>query len=447
MKNRLSLPEDFVERMTSRLKNDSSSFFSSLQTLPPVSVRLHPLKPTDHLKAAGSVPWCSYGIYLQSRPVFTLDPLFHGGTYYVQEAGSMLIEPLLGSLLEELESPVVLDLCAAPGGKSTHLLSMMNGKGLLVCNETVPSRNATLRLNLSKWGYSNTIVTQQDAASIMNSGLKFDVIVVDAPCSGEGLFRKQPSAVQEWSLSQVAHCCQRQTGILNDIVPALKDGGYLLYSTCTYECEENDDQVRRLIEKWGLECVTPPPPDGIEATAFGWQAWPHRVDAEGYYCALLRKKGTLRNSVVSTAKRSQDSVPLPVKSLLRLPESYSFVNREDFIYAYPSGLSFYIDRLAGSGYLRNAGLLMGQMKGKDFIPDTALAMSIEFENNWPVIQAGKEMALQYLKGETVGFESDHDGWHLVSFENHPLGWAKKTGRRWNNYFPKHLRIRMDAAVG
>jgi len=389
------------------------------------------------------IPWSEHGRYLEQRPVFTLDPLFHAGTYYVQEAGSMLIESLLKPVIDELKDPLVLDLCAAPGGKSTHLLSMMQGRGVLVANETVASRNIILRQNLFKWGYANAIVTQQEAASIAGSGIGFDIIVVDAPCSGEGLFRKQPSAVLEWSPSQVHHCCQRQARILDDILPALREGGYLLYSTCTFEDGENDTQVKRLLGRYGLECITPAPPAGIEPTDYGWQAWPHRVSAEGFYCTLLKKKEQQSHKTLTLNRKPAGKVPSAVRELLIEPESFNFVFRDEFIHAYTDSVAACVEKLTASGYVRNAGLLMGQLKGKDFVPDIALALSVDFENKGPTLQLDRNDALAYLKGQGLFWESPQDGWHLVAYEHHPLGWAKKAGRRWNNYYPKGWRIRMD----
>lgn len=446
MKNSPTLPEDFVKRITDRLGEDSPVFFHSIKTTPAVSIRLHPLKMTDKFEGAKHIPWCEHGRYLEQRPVFTLDPLFHAGAYYVQEAGSMLIEGLLKQVIDELQEPLVLDLCAAPGGKSTHLLSMMKGKGVLVSNETIASRNLILRENLIKWGYANTIVTQQEAASIAGSGINFDIILVDAPCSGEGLFRKQPTAVLEWSPAQVHHCSQRQTRILDDILPALREGGYLLYSTCTFEDSENDSQVNRLIEEYGLECITPAPPEGIESTAYGWQAWPHRVNAEGFYCTLLKKKGQHSRKIFHQNRKHTAKAPSSFRELLKEPDAFDLVLRDEFIHAYTDIVADCVSKLAAAGYVRNAGLLMGRVKGKDFVPDIALALSVDFKNKGPVLQLERNDALSYLKGGGMDRESSHDGWHLVAYEKHPLGWAKKAGRRWNNYYPKGWRIRMDTGL-
>lgn len=231
---------------------------------------------------------------LDQRPAFTLDPLFHAGLYYVQEAGSMLIEYFFAPHLEQLTSATVLDACAAPGGKSTHLLSLLDKNSVLVSNEIIPNRNKTLRYNLAKWGSANKIITQSEPDRLAGTQARFDLIVVDAPCSGEGLFRKDPDAITEWSAERTLQCEQRQENILKTLYPLLKEGGLLLYSTCTYNPGENDQQIDTLLRTGQFEVLTGVPPSGIEATKFGWQAYPHNVKSEGFYCSLLLYTGTTR---------------------------------------------------------------------------------------------------------------------------------------------------------
>lgn len=436
-------PESFQQKMKELLKEDSADFFESQENPPPISLRKHPIKQkTSLFPEAQKVDWCHDGIYLATRPVFTYDPLFHAGTYYVQEAGSMLLEKLLSPILEKNRHLKILDLCAAPGGKSTHVLSLMNGDGILVSNEIIPLRNKILRQNIAKWGYSNCIVTQNKGEDFAKSKIQFDVIIVDAPCSGEGLFRKDDQAILEWSVEQVMVCSQRQTKILEDILPSLKPRGYLIYSTCTYESAENDDQIEQLISNFGMKVVTPEPPSGITLTEYGWQAFPHRVPSEGFYCCLLKKEGELLvENLSSPTKTTSKKSALPsFEKWLNDENSFIITQQQDFIYAASKEVHELTQQLSKTNYIRMSGLLLGEIKGKDFIPSAELALSLSVNRNLPTVDLNLQEAINYLCGEPLQAQSEELGWHLVTYQNQPLGWAKKIASRWNNYYPKEWRI-------
>lgn len=435
-------PESFIRKMKTLLPNEADEFFNSQQSAPPISIRLHPLKSTPRLfEDATKVDWCNLGRYLYERPIFTYDPHFHAGAYYVQEAGSMLLEKLLLPFFEENKNLVVLDLCAAPGGKSTHLLSMMHEDGILVSNELIPTRNKILRQNIAKWGFSNCIVTQNKAEDFSKTKIQFDVIVVDAPCSGEGLFRKDEHAISEWSLDQVNVCSIRQSQILNDILPVLKPGGLLLYSTCTYEDSENDLQVERLIQEYGMKVLTPTPPQGIISTKYGWQAFPHKVKSEGFYCCLLQKNGERKGNNYSIQKNTSKKSNAPdLSSWTTMDTLFNYSIHQDFIYANTNGVQEITQQLSSSCYIRMSGILMGEMKGKDFIPSAELSLSNAIQSEIPSVQLNLDEAVQYLCGDPLQSKSENTGWHLVRYEHSILGWSKKIANRWNNYYPKEWRI-------
>ena len=255
-----TLPALFEERMRKLLPEESEAFFAALQTEPPVSIRLNPGKPVPISRLFPDeqiglpVSWCESAYYLKSRPVFTLDPCLHSGTYYVQEASSMFLYHIFGQILPA--HPVrVLDLCAAPGGKSTLIASRLSSGSLLVANEVIRSRAGILKENMIKWGTSHVVVTNNDPADFHHLKGAFDIIVVDAPCSGEGMFRKDPGAIQEWNESNLQLCSERQQRILADIWPCLKPGGFLVYSTCTYNPGENEAILERLIRKYGARSI------------------------------------------------------------------------------------------------------------------------------------------------------------------------------------------------
>lgn len=435
-------PETFIQKIQTLLPNEAEDFLKSQQTAPPISLRLHPLKSTPLLfEDATKVDWCHLGRYLKERPIFTYDPHFHAGAYYVQEAGSMLLEKLLLPFFEQNKNLVVLDLCAAPGGKSTHLLSMMHEEGILVSNELIPTRNKILRQNIAKWGFSNCIVTQNKAEDFSKSKIQFDVIVVDAPCSGEGLFRKDEHAISEWSLDQVNVCSSRQSQILNNILPTLKPGGLLLYSTCTYEASENDLQIEKLILEHGMQVRTPAPPQGIVSTKHGWQAFPHKVKSEGFYCCLLQKNGEREENNFSIQKNTSKKSNVPnLSEWTTMNNVFNYVTHQDFIYANTNGIQEIAQKLSSSCYIRTSGILMGEIKGKDFIPSAELSLSNSIHPEIPSVQLNLDEAIQYLCGDPIQSKSENIGWHLVKYEHSILGWAKKIANRWNNYYPKEWRI-------
>lgn len=438
------LPESFKDRIRKQFSpGEVELFFASLQTTAPVTIRNHPVKQKTQTQLP-EIPWCKQGQRLPERPIFTLDPHFHAGNYYVQEAGSMLLEPLLAEHLERLSNGLILDLCAAPGGKSTHLLSLLGKNCVFVSNEIIPQRNKVLRHNLAKWGYPNTIVTQSQPTQITESGLKFDLIVIDAPCSGEGLFRKDPKAILEWSPAQAHQCALRQNNILDDILPALKTGGLLLYSTCTFNPEENDFQIKRLLETGNFRLLTPTPPEAIQPTSYGWQASPHLSATEGFYCSLLEFTGEESKFKKSEKSQKQKSAPIFQSSdWLSTPEKYIIYPEGEYLNAATQEVKSAVMQLTTSCYLRSYGIVLGSVKGKDFIPSPELALSIELKSNLPVIELSKDEAISYLRCETITAGSTENGWHLVQYKSSPLGWAKKIGNRWNNYFPKEWRILMN----
>ncbi|MFM7078784.1 MAG: hypothetical protein ACKOYC_03220, partial [Bacteroidota bacterium] len=235
----INLPDIFLQRMSQQLGADLQAFLDGFDAPVPVSVRLNPWKLLNAFNGSQPVPWCASGLYLKERISFTLDPLFHAGCYYVQEASSMFIEVAFKKYTKGNTPLRVLDLCSAPGGKSTHLMSLLAPGSLLVSNEPVPQRNSILRENLTKWGLDDVVVTQNDPKDFASLKHHFDVILVDAPCSGEGLFRKNHDTVIEWSESNLEMCSIRQQTILENVLPALKPNGLLIYSTCTYNEAEN----------------------------------------------------------------------------------------------------------------------------------------------------------------------------------------------------------------
>ncbi len=305
------------------------------------SVRTNPFKKTElSFPVEKAVPWCSEAFYLQNRPSFTLDPLFHAGCYYVQEPGSMFLELALRNVYDSLKGLTVLDLCAAPGGKSTHLNSLLQGEGVLVSNELIKARVPSLVHNLGKWGTNNSIVTSNEASRFCSLTGYFDVVVVDAPCSGSGLFRKQPEAINEWSEKNVEMCSVRQRQILDDILPALKGGGHLFYSTCSYSVEENEKIVQWLIHEKQMVYVPLKIEKawGIVETELGYRFYPDKTASEGFFCALLiktedEKSLTSRKYISDKPSRRERDLIAPFLAaengdLITIQGRHHFVNTE-----------------------------------------------------------------------------------------------------------------------
>lgn len=317
------LPEKFEESIRKKLGSQFPSFLASLQDPPPVSIRVNPFK-NNHNNIFSPVPWSQYGIYLPSRPAFTLDTHFHAGSYYVQEASSMFLEQALKQSVN-LNTPLnVLDLCAAPGGKSTHLLSLLNRQSLLVSNETIRSRATILSENIQKWGYPNAIVTNNDPRDFQQLKGFFDVIVVDAPCSGEGLFRKDPEAMNEWSADHVQLCSNRQKRIVADVWDALRENGVLIYCTCTYNENENEKNLKWLQENYQVEFLklTTDTSWGIEEVSenkiFAYRFFPHQAKGEGFFISVMRKT---EPAFVTTLK-SKKKLAAPLKVIREIGRAH-----------------------------------------------------------------------------------------------------------------------------
>jgi 16S rRNA C967 or C1407 C5-methylase (RsmB/RsmF family)/NOL1/NOP2/fmu family ribosome biogenesis protein len=425
-----------------------------------VSIRMNPAKANiNDLSYPGhsKVSWSRQGYYLDQRPSFTIDPLFHAGAYYVQEASSMFIEEALRQCCDLSASLKVLDLCAAPGGKSTLVQSLLSAESLLVSNEVIKTRVTILAENICKWGAANVVVTNNDPKDFQRLPEYFDVIVVDAPCSGSGLFRKDPVAVDEWSLDNVALCSQRQQRILADILPSLKPGGLLLYATCSYS--ENEDEYicdQLLAEKQhGLNSIRLALQDdwGIVETlskvhnAYGYRFFPDKLPGEGFFLSAFRKdsgaegyehsqQSSIKNKALLLTKAEEEVV----RPYVSAETSLSFFKWKDEILAIPANLLSELLLLQSVLYIKKAGVTIGKLIRQELLPDHELALATIQANNLPSIDLDLDMALQYLRRADVQINSILKGWVLVKYKHLSLGWIKILPGRINNYYPKDWRI-------
>ena len=422
------------------------------------SVRLNPKKIfskgvlTDNTQYSmfnvhGEISWTEHGYYLANRPSFTFDPLFHAGCYYVQEASSMFLEQALKQTVDLTKPLRVLDLCAAPGGKSTHILSLISKDSLLVSNEIIKSRANILMDNIDKWGCSNVMVTNNDPKDFQQLENYFDVIVVDAPCSGSGLFRRDPEAISEWSLNNVNLCSQRQQRILADVLPALKNGGVLIYSTCSYSNEEDEEIVEWM--KTGLkinnEELIIDPGWGVVESSGGYRFWPDKIKGEGFFIACFRN-GAGEDEEYHHLRKNTDKfskIEMEILNSYVKTEGLSFLQHGKIIHAVPENLNADIDYLQSKLRTVNFGSKIGEIIRGKMVPDHALAISNIISGEVETVELSYEQAIQYLKKKEVQVEIEKKGWKVVTYHGHPLGWINVLPNRINNYYPKELRILKD----
>jgi 16S rRNA C967 or C1407 C5-methylase (RsmB/RsmF family)/NOL1/NOP2/fmu family ribosome biogenesis protein len=395
------------------------------------------------------VPWSQFGFYLKDRPSFTFDPLFHAGCYYVQEASSMFLEQAFKQLVDLAQPLKVLDLCAAPGGKSTHIQSLISPDSLLISNEIIRSRNNILVDNITKWGCSNVIVTNNDPSAFQKVEGYFDVMVVDAPCSGSGLFRKDEEAIDEWSLNNVHLCSQRQQRILADALPTLKENGILVYSTCSYSRQEDEEITDWLIDEMELESLALKTENDwniIETyssknKAKGYRFYPDKIKGEGLFLACFRKKTSekgpkYRPTKMERATKKEREV---IEPWLSIQDIELFKNNSSF-FALSPALSNEYSILSSVLNIQYAGTGVGQIMKDRLVPEHSLAVSTIISNKIPFNDLPYEQAIKYLQRQDVNFSSSGKGWQLVRYKGHNLGWINVLSNRINNYYPKEIRI-------
>ena len=455
----MNLPQAFIERTRLLLgETQYPQFEEALQTEVPVSIRPNVMKCQRQVEGE-PIPWAVSGFYLKNRPTFTFDPLFHAGCYYVQEASSMFVERVLREYVHE---PVVmLDLCAAPGGKSTLCRSVLPEGSLLVANEVMRNRSQILAENLIKWGSPEVVVTNNDPADFSGLTHLFDVILTDVPCSGEGMFRKDQVAVDEWSLDNVDVCWKRQRRILNDIWSALKPGGLLIYSTCTFNREEDEDNVEWIARELGAEILPVPVEEawGITGNLTGkdfpvYRFLPHRTKGEGFFLAVLRKQeGEVETVSFRPEKKKkgkdvkgkvpQPVVPKEVKAWLKEASSYEYAVKGTSVVAFPKAYSDVYALLEQQLKVLHAGVTLCEMKGKDLIPHHSLAMSAALDTTvFPKAELTYEQAIAYLRKEGLVLDASVPrGYVWVTYQQVPLGFVKNIGNRANNLYPQEWRIR------
>lgn len=459
------LPEQFIAQLTLSLGPErAGEVFSYIQdSQPSVAVRTNPFKVSD-LESLSFLPfdpgrstYSQWGRFLTSRPEFAMDPLFHAGAYYVQEASSMYLERILPLMAEMRQARPdgafkVLDLCAAPGGKSTHLLSMLREipGSFLVSNEVIRTRAAVLCENVSKWGAANVVVTNNDPADFAALPGYFDVMVVDAPCSGEGMFRKDPEAVAQWSEDNVRLCAARQRRILSDVLPALRQGGLLVYSTCTFNHYENEDNVAWLASEYGFEV--------LEQRHF----YPgDDMAGEGFFFSLLRKDGGGDTPVSGNAPKSRggrsggSAAYRPSGSMDWIRDGFTVFRKGPMLKAFPGQIAEVMQAFELSSGLRvmMSGSAVAEVKdgskGKLLIlPQYSMIQGEVYRRgSLPEIEVPQETALACLRRDPVVLHDAPAGYVVLTYSpgtstlSVPFGLVKNLGPRCNNLLPPSIALR------
>lgn len=426
----MNLPQAYAARVGSRLP-DAEEYFACLDCAPERGARVNTLKITAEdflsrgiLQTDGAVPWAEDGFYIkEEKPGKSV--AFAAGLFYVQEPSAMCAAPLLGAG----EGERVLDLCSAPGGKGMQLAAAMRGRGVLVLNEKIPSRAAILSENVERMGVANAVVLCADPASLEERFENyFDKILVDAPCSGEGMFRKEPAAVGEWSPENVERCAARQSAILDDAAQMLAGGGTLVYSTCTFEEGENEEQIARFLARH--------PDFTLEEERL---LLPHEVRGEGHFAARLTRRGGPRQGapdfpVRRNAAAERAYAEFAADFFVRPPAGRMTTLADGRMFLLPEGLP------ALPGSVLRAGTELGKFDGKRFVPAHALVMCAAAENVRRTAELGDADCTRWLRGETLPYGGPA-GWCAVLWRGYPVSLGKASGGILKNHYPKGLRER------
>lgn len=450
--------------MNNQLGEDFPAFEASLLQLPSISLRVNPKKAADIFSDEEKVPWSENGKFLKARPEFVFDPLIHAGAYYVQESSSMMI----ANAIDFSNNLRVLDLCASPGGKSTLLLSFMNSGSVLFSNELVGKRTTVLKENIVKWGYPNVIITSNRATDYKDFKGYFDVVLVDAPCSGEGMFRKNPIAIKEWNESKAFSCSIEQKGILENAVPLLRDGGLLIFSTCTFAPQENENNVEWMYKKfagqlspaslshdksWGLSEETVIHSDGCKQSVY--KCYPHKFRGEGLFISLFKvnngNRFIYKDHQQQHLKNLSDPLTKEMEKFVIPNDDHILTMMDDKIVLMNKQMLTIADFAISKLNIVSIGTTLGNLSynTREFIPTHELSMSTQMNRSFPSVELNKEQAIRFLKKEDIPgliLDVDTRGWLLAKYQGVPLGWLKANNNRVNNFYPKEWRLRKEWKV-
>ena len=450
----MNLHQQFLEEINSYNDERFVGLIEALSSTPSISVRANKLKEICVPQNSRRVKWCDEGWYLSSRESFTFDPMMHQGLYYVQDASSMIISHVIKELVKGNETPIsYLDACAAPGGKTTTAIDALPANSLIVANEYVPNRAFVLVENVTKWGCPSIVVSKGDTARIKKLKGFFDIIAADVPCSGEGMFRKDVDAVEQWTSNLVEECVARQKEIVENLWSALCPGGYMIYSTCTFNRRENEEMIDYIVNELGASSVEINMLQewnimtGVNTPHYCYRFLPHKVEGEGLFIAIVKKIDS--NETVTIKKNSKDKKNVKNKVNQNIDAvktwvtngNFDFIIDRDNIVAFPTMWTDKLSVLKSHLDILHYGISLAQIKGKDYIPTQSLAMSKSLNvEAFEQFDVGYEIAISYLRREAIVLESAPRGYVLLTYKNKPLGFVKNLGNRANNLYPQEWKI-------
>lgn len=452
----MNLHQSFIEEIYSYNDERLEGLIDALAENPSISVRANGLKGVDVPNDVRPVKWCKRGWYLSHRQAFTFDPAMHQGLYYVQDASSMIISHIVSQLTANVSTPICyLDACAAPGGKTTAAIDVLPKESLVVANEYVPNRAFTLVENVIKWGSPSVVVSKGDTIRFKKLRGFFDIIATDVPCSGEGMFRKDIEAVNQWTPMLVDECVVRQKEIVENLWQALRPGGYFIYSTCTFNLHENEEMINFIIRELGASSVEINMMSdwniqtGINTPYFCYRFMPHKVEGEGLFIAVVKKNGNEENDKLSIAtKIIKKKINVKSQNFDVVKDwifddivKYEFSLVKDAITAFPERWKNHLSLLLSNLDVIHYGVNLVIIKGKDYIPTQSLAMSrILNKNVFQQVDVDYSTAISFLRREAIVLENVPKGYVLITYNNRPLGFVKNLGNRANNLYPYEWRI-------
>lgn len=418
------------------------------EAAPVVSVRENPLKGEGIFNHEEKIPWSALGYYLSHRPSFNADPLLHAGAYYVQEASSMFLEHALRSLHTFEDGNIYIDLCAAPGGKSTHVASLISNNSLLISNEFDGLRAEILKENITKWGYDNTWVTKNDSKSFGKLSSIADVLLIDAPCSGSGLFRKMPAYVNDWNEKIETQCASRQQEILHNAYNCLSKNGLLIYMTCSFSKIENEDIADYIQSQFEVEtCKIPIPNDwniietqSEKSKSFCYRFFPHLINGEGFFLTAFKKNDGKEKTEIKNTK--QKNHPSKYHFPFAIEKEVIVQNYREQQYIIPPTLMPHFNFLLPKLHFIKSGIHIGSsLQIDNWIPTHEAALYINNKQKENIIELTLEESRNYLMRNPFEINTKEKGIFLVKYKNLALGWLKNLGNRFNNYYPLNYRIR------
>lgn len=445
------LPDGFISQMQEIIGDkQTSALCDALQRQASVAIRLNNLKPCkmpEWFSDTTPVPWCNNGYYLNDRPMFTFASQLHAGGFYVQDASSMFHEYIL-TKLSDTKPLCYLDACAAPGGKTTAAINSLPSGSLIVANEFVPLRAQILKENIQKWGYPNVIVTNSSTDKFNKFSGMFDIVAIDAPCSGEGMMRKDEDARRQWSVGLINECTSLQWEIICNTWNSLKSDGYLIYSTCTFNRQENEMIVERICQDLNGETIDLQIPDewgiskGIGTDLHCYRFMPHITRGEGLFVSVIRKLSEQSEWKPRKAKRQNKPTKLP---------SIDWLSNDNWHYREHIGVISAIDNryrditeeICANAKTLMTGIEIATIKGKDLIPQHGLALSSALKSDaFHRIEVDYTTAIDYLRRETITLPAETPrGYIIICHNNLSLGFVKNLGNRANNLYPHEWRIR------